>query len=161
MDARRFGRGSTVVALLSVIAGCADDRSVMEIRARAPIDSEDGLAGIRVLLNETLYGARDFAPGEGGLPRVRADVPSDGFLRIDLVLYQGGEVVAGGGASIAMQGNFEWGLDVFRQIEDPLDTCMGCFRTEMIPIGAAWQNEPGEAVWLAWGGRARGSDIIY
>lgn len=40
-------------------------------------------------------------------------------------LVQNGEVVAGGSFSLEMSDNFEWGMDLFRQADDPLVGCFG------------------------------------
>jgi hypothetical protein len=74
---------------------------------------------------------------------------------------QDGEVVAQGSFTLTMSDNFEWGMDLFRQADDPQVGCFGCLGSQSFAISGESQNEPGEAVWFVWGGQTRGSDIVY
>ena len=148
--------GATLVS-----QACSTERSTIEIRARASLSQPQALAGIRLWLNSVPYTAADFTRDGDGLLEIYVEVPNVGGLQIAMELIQSGEVVAEGSFILEMTHNFEWGMDLSRQSNDPLLGCIGCFGVESFPITQVAQNEPGEAIWFAWGGKPRGSDIVY
>jgi hypothetical protein len=148
-------------AFVLLMAACSAGQSTIEIRARSSTTAQEGIAGIHIWLNDAPYDASDFRADASGLLGLRAAVPNSGRLHIAMELRQGSDVVAAGSFSIEMTQNFEWGMDLFRQIADPLAACFGCFGAERFPVIPSAQNEPGEAVWFAWGGERRGSDVVY
>lgn len=131
--------------------GCSASRSTLEIRARASLTEPEGIAGVRLWLNFVLYTAEDFARDSDGLLEIFTEVPNSGDLRIAMELIQHGEVVAEGSFTLAMSDNFEWGMDFFRQADDPLEGCFGCLGARSFPIAEKAQNEPGEAIWFRLG----------
>ena len=151
----------TTLWVSSFASGCSTDRSTIEIRARSSVTAPEGIAGIRLWLNSREYTADDFARDSDDLLEIFAEVPNSGELQIAMELMQSGEIVAEGSFTLNMSKNFEWGMDLFRQAGDPLDTCFGCSGVRSFTIAEAFQNEPGEAIWFAWGGRPRGSDIVF
>lgn len=147
--------------ILGLAVACASAHSSLEIRSRAPLMDETGLAGLRLWLDSRQYTAADFERDADGRPAISAEVPNAGDLRISMELTQGGEVVASGSFALAMSPDFEWGMDLFRQAQNPLPGCLGCFGAQAFLISEIAQNEAGEAIWFAWGGRPRDSDIVH
>ena len=152
----------TVVAILGLVVACGDNpRSTIEVRPRAPLSSEAGLAGLIFRIGSRQYAASDFAADNHGLLEASAQLPNSGIVQFGLELRQGGVIVAHGEFSLEMRRNFEWGMDIFRQVTDPTETCFGCMGVHRFPVDAAFQNQPGEAIWIVWGGKERGSDIVF
>jgi len=141
--------------------GCSQSHSTIEIRARASLTDPEGIAGIRLWLDSVEYAAEDFAGDLGGVMEISVEVPNSGDLQIVVELVQAGEVVAQGAFTMTMSDDFEWGMDLFRQAQDPLVGCFGCSDARSFPVAEGVQNEPGEALWFAWGGIPRGSDIVF
>jgi hypothetical protein len=150
------------LTLLLVIGafGCAEESS-LEIRARASLTDSAEIAGIRLQVDGRTIEASSFSTRESGPPAVSMEVPSSGTLTVYVQLIQDGETVAEGNAAWGMREGYEWGLDLFRQVDDPSDTCFGCSGHLQIEIVPGAQNTPGESIWLAWGGVEKGSGIVY
>jgi len=55
-------------------------------------------------------------------------------------LSQNGVVVAAGSFGLSMSDNFEWGMDLCRQAENPEPTCFGCDGARGFPIDEAAQT---------------------
>jgi len=141
--------------------GCSES-STLEIRSHAALEDSSGVAGLVIQVAGHEFRAEDFQPDDvGGIPQVLLNVPNKGTLSIEVQLYQQGSVVASGTVSWALRDEYEWGLDIFRQRDDPTETCFGCDGTERIGLIENAQSEPGEALWFAWGGRPKGSDIVF
>ena len=152
----------TVVAILGSVVSCSDNpRSTIEVRPRASLSSEAGLAGLIFRIGSRQLVASDFAADEHGLLEASAQLPNSGIVQFRLELRQGGVVVAQGEFSLEMRRNFEWGMDIFRQVNDPTEGCLGCLGVHRFPVDAGFQNEPGEAIWIIWGGRERGSGDVF
>ena len=147
--------------VFGLAVGCSSSRSTIEIRARASISEPEGIEGIRLWLDSSEYTSEDFVDDSDGLLEIFAEVPNSGDLLIAIELTQDGAVVAQGSFSLPMADNFQWGLDLFRRADDPQVGCCGCFGVRSFSIAEEAQNEPGEAIWITWGGQARGSDIVF
>lgn len=164
MAARRLAGMAILTALALVLAACGvvgGDVSTIEVRPRASLTRENGLAGLTFRIGQDEYVASDYAPDEEGLVELSRDLPNSGIVGFGLELRQRGALVAQGEFNLKMRRNFEWGMDIFRQVEDPTEGCFGCEGVRRFEIAEEFQNEPGEAVWIAWGGQERGSDIVY
>lgn len=148
-----------VLTILS--AGCSSAESTLEIRVHASVTDEEGVAGIRISLDGVEYDASDFRPDANGILEIRARVPNAGELQIAVELLQESAVVAAGSFNLSMSRDYEWGMSLFRQVANPMDQCFGCSGARGFPIAPSAQNEPGEAIWLVWGGAPRGSDIVH
>lgn len=140
--------------------GCAQE-STLEIRARASLTDSTEIAGIRLFVDGRTLDAASFNTRESGPATVVLEVPSSGTLTVFVELYQGGEWVGEGSVSWQLQEGYEWGMDIFRQVDNPADTCFGCLGHARIEIVGGAQTVPNEALWLAWGGTAKGSGIVY
>jgi hypothetical protein len=152
----------TVVAILGSVVTCGDNsRSTIDVRPRASLASETGLAGLIFRIGSRQFVANDFAADDHGLIEASTRLPNSGIVQFGLELQQGGVIVAQGGFMLEMRRNFEWGMDIFRQVNDPAEGCLGCMGVHRFPVDAAFQNEPGEAIWIIWGGRERGSADVF
>jgi hypothetical protein len=149
-----------VLGVVLSASACSSDRSTIEIRARASLEEAQGFAGLVLWLNGREFTATDFSPSSGSM-RLFTGVPNSGQLEIRLELHQDGDLVAEGMFSLDLLDNFEWGMDVFRQPSDPGATCIGCAGTAGFLLVVTAQNEVAEAVWFAWGGKRRGSDVVF
>lgn len=94
-------------------------------------------------------------------PRPVVRVPDAGQLTIEVELIQNGETVAEGQAEWTLHDDYEWQLDIHRQVADPTETCLGCSGPVRLEIADEVQSEPGEDLWLTWGGIRRGSGVVY
>jgi len=148
-----------VFLLLSLI-GCGES-STLEIRPRASLADSAGLAGIRLEVEGRTLTAQDFRPDEAGLTEAKVNAPNEGDLVILVQLRQSGRIAVEAVVSWEMAKDWEWGMDIFRSVRDPLEGCIGCFgRTGFVlPQWAA--TAQGEALWFAWGGKPKGSDFVY
>lgn len=159
---RRPWRALAAVALVAAgLAGCASAPSTLELRARTSLREPEGLAGLRVWIDDVPYSARDFQRAADDPPRIVSDVPDRGDLRIDVQVVQEGEVVSQGSLAIALVPGYEWSVDVYRQVGDPRQVCFGCVGGQGFAIASPRQNAPGEAIWVVWGGRPRASGVVY
>lgn len=68
------------------------------------------------------------------MPEVFLEVPNSGRLDIRLKLHQGDEIVGEGKVGWGLRNDYEWDLDILRQIDDPTDTCLGCTGKECVEI---------------------------
>ena len=154
------GGAALLASCLFLLAGCSGS-STLEIRPRASLSDSTGLAGLVLVINGRQIRASHFQLDGSGRTGVLLDVPDQGRLQIQVELTQGGQVVAEGIIAWALAEDFEWGLDIFRQASDPTASCFGCSGSDRIPISAVAQGEPDEALWFAWGGKPKGSDIVF
>lgn len=144
-----------------LVTACSEP-STLEIRSQASLEDSTGVAGLVLQVDGQEFKAEDFRPDDlGGVPELLLQVPNRGELRIEVHLYQGGHLVAEGSVSWALRDEHEWGLDIFRQVDDPTQACFGCIGRERIRITENAQSEPGEALWFAWGGEPKGSGIVF
>lgn len=151
-------RWSMILASALVLSACGDG-STLEIRLRDAIDQPTGLAGLRLGVDGSNVHLDEF--GGDGVPTRRIGVPEDGRLPVVVLLLQGGSVVAEGAFSWELQPDFEWTLDIWRATSDPIDQCLGCSGSFEVPIATGAQGRPGESLWFTWGGRPKGSDIVF
>ena len=152
--------GPALVLLGVVLAGC-DGGSTLEIRPRGSLEDSTSLAGIRLEVNGRTITAGSFAPDESGLTEVKLDVPNSGRLTIHVELRQGGRTAVSESFSWEMAEDWEWGMDIFRQASDPTVYCLGCAGDVAFGVAPWAAREPGESLWFAWGGKPRGSDIVF
>jgi hypothetical protein len=152
---------SGLMLLLVGVGGCEDARSTIEIRPRASLADEEGLGGMMLRVGSDTYVPADFSADDAGLIELSRPVPNSGMLEFGVELRQQGITVAEGAFSLEMHRNFEWGMDIFRQVADPTELCFGCAGVQRFEISAEHQNQPGEAMWVTWGGQERGSGIVY
>lgn len=158
--ARTCGWRGTVALLALVLPACSES-STLEVRLRASLSDSTGLAGLILQIDGRGIQASDFHPDESGIAEVRLEVPDQGRLQIRVELLQAGVAVAEGTVGWDLAESYEWGLDIFRQVSDPVESCFGCTGSGRIDLAVEAQGEPGEALWLAWGGRPKGSGIVY
>lgn len=150
--------GIVVGSLL--IAACGAD-STLEIRPRGSLEDSTGLAGLTLVVDGRVLTAGSFQQDESGLLEARIDVPDAGRLEIVARLEQSGELVSDGTFGWRMADGWEWGMDVFRQVSDPTETCFGCAGSARLDIAPSAASQPAEALWFVWGGKPRDSDIVF
>lgn len=142
------------------VLGCGSS-STLEIRPRASLSDSTQLAGLRLEIGGRAIQAKDYAPDEAGLLEVKLHIPDSGRLRIMVRLEQHGRLAAEGIVGWVLADDHEWGLDIFRSLDNPLETCIGCAGSAAVPIAAWAANASGELLWFAWGGKPKGSDIVF
>jgi hypothetical protein len=147
-----------LTVLLAAFALACDSGSTLEIRAQASLTDPAGLAGLEMDVAGLTVTASELRAGGG---RVELRVPDRGTLPVRVRLFQGDELVAGGELTLEMADDWEWGMDVFRRVENPALGCFGCRGDVGFPIAEGAAAAPGEAVWVTWGGDERDSDVIY
>jgi hypothetical protein len=147
--------------IAGALAGCFGDDSTLEIRPRGSLTDSADLAGLVLEIEGQTIAADDFRPDESGLAEVKLGVPGSGELEIGVVLNQSGRAAGTGTVRWSLKGDHEWGADIFRQVADPMQMCMGCAGTQRIEIAPWAQRVAGESIWFAWGGKPRGSDVVY
>ncbi len=133
--------------------------STLDLRLRGSLDDSASLAGLRVQVNEDLFDAGDFAAGEN--PSLHLVLPTSGEVRVWVALWQGGVNVSEGSVSWDVGRDWEWTMDIQRSSDDVFSACFGCTGYSRIPIAPQAQQEPDEALWVTWGGKPRGSDIVF
>lgn len=149
------------VALFLLASSACSKSSTLEVRPRASLSDSTGLAGLVLQIEGREVRASSFGPNESGIPEVMLSVPNQGRLRIGVQLTQSGVVVAEGTIGWELANEYEWGMDVFRQAADPISGCFGCRGSEAVLIDAAARGESEEALWFTWGGKPKGSDIVF
>lgn len=149
-----------LAASTPVLTACAGE-STLEIRPMESLSDESELAGLVLRLQGRELRADDFQAADGGVPRVELEVPNSGILTVRAELFQDDRLVASGVIGWEMREEYRWGLSVFRQADDPADACFGCMGSDGLTVDEAFRNEPGERLWFTWGGRPRGSDVVY
>ncbi len=140
------------IALLLIVASGCDAGSELRIQLQDP----EVLAGIELDVLGRTIGFDEFESG-----RVVVDVPESGRLTIGIRLREGGQLAAEGSVEIPLQDDFEWGSSIFRRADDPSVGCFGCIDTVRIPIEEEFQRVADEALWFSYGGKRRGSDVVF
>jgi hypothetical protein len=155
-----FGRKPLLALAFQAVVGlvlvACEDGSTLEIRPRSSLTDSAGLAGIRMDVDGRTLTARDFEIGE-----VHLSVPDAGELVILVELDQAGRSAVQGSVRLQMAEDWEWGLDIFRTVRDPLETCMGCMGHVRLVLPEWAAAEEGESLWFVWGGKPKGSDVVY
>lgn len=154
-------RAILAAVTLATVAGCGEPSSA-EIRLRADAGMPAELDAARVTVSEGGR-IRTFRREDG----VAIDAP--GWRIPTFEVGDGGQMTVTvqlapdvvGSVSVTLREEFEWGFDVFRRPDDPLDGCFGCRGGEGFPIPPELQNEADERLWIVWGGRRRGSDVVF
>jgi hypothetical protein len=149
-----------LLAAAAALLACGES-STLEIRPRGSLSDSTELAGLHLSIRGRSITAHDFGPDEAGLTEFKLTVPNSGRIDIGVRLDQYGRLAAEGNVSWELAPEFEWGLDIFRTTSDPMDMCLGCAGSVEIPIQAWAANEPRESLWFAWGGKPKGSDIVF
>lgn len=160
----RCHSGCLIVAAIA-LGGCGNG-SDMRFRLESGDDLEE-VAGLEIQLRDgsrvrTLTIA-DYTDRSTSRPKTpRFSVSDSGELVIAITWRVGEEVVASGEAMIVLRDQFDWLVDIERSVDDPLQTCLGnCLGSEGLPIEPASQRTPGEAFWVQWSGREKGSNTIF
>ena len=78
-----------------------------------------------------------------------------------VALWQDGVNVSEGSVRWDVGRDWEWTMDIQRSSDDVFSTCFGCTGYSRMPIAPQAQQEPDEALWVTWGGKPRGSDIVF
>lgn len=144
------------IAVALLATACTD--STLEIRMRGSLTDSSSLAGIAVSIDGRTYSAADFT---GRLNSLKIDVPNSGTLRISVRLQGAGGILVDSAFTMRMRSDYEWGVDVFRQETDPTELCFGCSGSAGFPLIPVGSGGPVESLWFTWGGRPRGSDIVF
>lgn len=140
-----------IIGCIAVLASC-EGHSTMTIGLHSTITNPTDLDGIRLRVNGREFSPEDFSDRR----QLTLNVPNHGRLLIELELVESDELVAGGAFAVDLYPDVEWRMNINRQAGEPI--CIGC-RKQRFEISAQYANEPGEAVWVTWGGVERGSGI--
>lgn len=104
----------------------------------------------------------DFCDEGEGLPSTgRFDVPESGVLTVEPKLEVDESLASEGSGDIGLREDFEWSVTIFKQVDDPAETCIGCMGTRRIPIDPEFSKEEDESLWVVWSGRAEGDDVVF
>lgn len=162
----RTAVGAMAVIVVSLLtSGCGDDGSSMEIRVDRAILRAGDHATFSVSVSDGLvrdFTLSDFSEEGEGLPTTgRFQVPDSGVLVLQPNLEVDGELATDGEAEIELRQGFEWSVTIFRQAEDPAESCIGCIGSQQIAIDPAFREGDNESLWVTWGGSAEGDDVVF
>lgn len=154
-------RTTAWVALLLLTLSACGDGAAMEVSFN-PADRFPGLA----LEVQTQNGTRRFTKSdlEADGPEVSTgsfEVAEEGTLTLEVQVSSNDQTIAGGNVEIAARPDFRWNVDFFYATSDPADECLGCAGTSRIEVAETFRTEPGEALWVAWGGQPEGDRVVY
>ena len=148
-----------------VIGACeGEDRSIMSFVVQSHSFEPQGHGGLRIDLqtnNGRVTLAGDSFSEESGI--VRSDpveVPNSGEAVLGIEFSEGGETIAEGDLSIELRDATRWGVHFFRAAEDPSEDCIGCEGVARFDITSNRQREPGDAIWVLWGGLREGEVAV-
>lgn len=156
----RAWAATLALASCATLIACGQS-STLEIRPRGSLTDSSGLAGLRLEVQGRTLAAGDFAPDPDGIQEVTVPVPNRGRLEVQVALRQAGVIVAAGRFGWEMAPGWAWGMDIFRQVEDPAAMCLGCSGSAAISVDPAFATVEGEALWFSWGGKPKDSDIVF
>ena len=119
-------------------------------------DDPQGLAGLRVEVDDRVFTAED-------LPSDRFGVPESGTIHVDVRLMQDGVIVAEGRVSWALESDIEWEIELDRapypinagvsdeNLHEPSPPCawFWCHRVWRFEISEDARNYDGEALWMS------------
>lgn len=151
---------------LSVLTACGDS-STAQVRLHASPETPGEMDAMTVWLREGDRSVRftrpkQAPPGSGGWETPVTDVGSQGTLTV--VVEATDDSVRRNlqaHVRIDLRESFRWTVDVFRRADNPAEGCFGCMGVDSTPLPDVLQNEPGEMLWITWGGQKKGSDVVY
>ena len=157
-SATRTGRAAMVLVIL---AACGE-ASTAEILLRADAGTPAELDDARVTVSEggrtRTFGREDGVSIDAPGWRIPAfEVGGEGRMTVTVRIAPD----VAGSVTVGLREEFGWGFDVFRRADDPLDGCFGCLGGEGFPIPEELRNETDEQLWIVWGGRRQGSDVVF
>lgn len=147
--------------LSSSLLACQASQSTLEIRAYDSLSDPSALAGLEITIAERVITAADFTSNGSGVMAITVQVPNSGRLEAQVRLVHADQVVADGVFGWELEEDWEWGVGVFRTVENPAEMCFGCRGHAELPIAGPAAAAVGESLWLVWSGAPRGSDIVY
>ena len=157
-------RSCTILAcafLLAVLpAGCGTEKS--EIRLSIRGYPQDGPApellvrlrdGLRVL--EYTLDAETKSVGPIG-------TGSAGTLSVEFtVLHDGVPTETAGSIALPLKRDWRWGVDFSITVNDPMDTCFGCFGSEEFELDPVLGYDSQQRLYVVWGGHSISNPVVY
>lgn len=158
-----------VVAAFSLIAGLSacGESSTAKIQLHASPETPGEMDAMTVWIREDDRTVRFTRPegapsGSGGWETPVTEVGSRGTLTVAVqVTDDSVRRNTQGHVRLDLRESFRWTIDVFRRADNPAEGCFGCTGVDSTPLPEVLQNEPGEMLWITWGGQKRGSDVVY
>jgi hypothetical protein len=147
--------------LLLVALGCeGEEGSFMTFHIHSLGFSPEGFDGLEMELRTsdgrvTLIGT-DFTELSGLATSPAIPVPNSGQATIAIRFARTGETLVQGQVTILLREVTRWGVGLHRESTDPTEDCIGCEGVVAFPIEPEHQREPGDALWITWGGLREG-----
>ncbi|HET6637885.1 MAG TPA: hypothetical protein VFH82_03780 [Gemmatimonadota bacterium] len=156
--------GGIAFCAVLVVGACEDASSFMTFRVDSPSFEPEGYAGVRIDLQTgngrvTLTGD-SFSELSGVALSEVLEVPNSGEAVIGIELSEGGETIADGDLTIELRDATRWGVHLFRGADDPSEGCIGCEGVARFAISSVRQREPGDSIWVTWGGLREGEVAV-
>lgn len=154
-------RTVSATMILAIMAGCGEP-STAEVRLRADAETPAELDAARVTVSEGDR-TRTFGRGDGvstdapGWRIPAFEVADEGQMTVTVKLAPD----VAGSVTMDLREEFGWGVDVFRRADDPQEGCFGCRGGAGFPVPTGLQNETDERLWIVWGGRRPGSNVVF
>lgn len=143
-----------------LLAGCGTERS--EIRLSLQWNTEEEPApglfirlrdGLRVLEYTLDDANRSIGPIGTG---------SAGTLRVEFtVLLDGRPTGTTGSIELPLRRDWRWGVDFFITVNDPIETCFGCFGSEEYELDPVLGFGPEQRLYVVWGGNSISNPVVY
>ena len=157
----------TVLMVLTMLNFCSNN----EARARVSLDMDSLLTRdmLTVMLNDGrstwLIGPADFARH----PRVfsrwttpEIETGTSGTLTVEFTIADSlGETVASGLALTQLRRDWIWEFTFSRAQANPALTCFGCFGSRVFVFSDSTTFEPGDSLYIIWGGNSISNPVIY
>lgn len=157
-------KSSVVIALVACVAACGGGESRIQFGVQGDVEILRPLLEITATSGDWSITVTGEEVGTADLPNHSREfeTPGSGALLVQAVLRRPGEpVLAEGSIELEIREDWVWGVGIFLTDENPTHMCFGCMGHEAFPIPAGLTDQPGDSLFMVWGGNSIGDPVVY
>lgn len=152
------------IALVVFLAACAGGESRVQFGVQGDVEILRPLLEITATSGDwsiTVTG-QEIGTAETPNHSREFETAGSGPLVVTAVLRRPGEpVLASGSVELEIRKDWRWGVDIFLTHENPTGMCFGCMGHEAFPVPPGLTDEPGDSLFMVWGGNSISEPVVY
>ena len=153
-----------MIGLVGLVAACGGGESRIQFGIQGDVDVLRPLLEVTATSGDwsiTLTG-EEIGTAESPTHSRELETPGSGELVVEAVLRRPGEpALAEGSIELEIREDWVWGVSIALTDENPTHMCFGCMGHEAFPIPMGLTDEPGDSLFIVWGGNSISDPVVY
>lgn len=157
---RRVG----AIAVVGLLVACSAGESRIRFGALGDVETLRPLLEITAASGDWSLSLTGYEIGTADSPNFSREftTPESGVLTVEAVLRRPGEApLVVGSIDLDIREDWVWDVHVLLTNENPTQTCFGCMGHEAFAIPEELTAEPGDSLFLVWGGNSISDPVAY